>query len=253
MIIKAKSAASFRSKAPITIKNRDILDLPATEHAAAAKTYICPICHIQVGRKALCAHARKEHQVDRPSAFPFEPEHDQLPGELACKHCYSVFTMDFALQTHFRRACCPVLFCRWLSSQYFGSIDSLIESCHQVPDARISMRSDSIAIPCGLMPFEAFPRTDECQLHGLLWTPNLLIIQCLRKTLSFAPEHHVRWYVTSIRWSAHVCELPHTCLTADQVFQFLADLEHFVPVHWAWTSNKFSFPARTGYVVYEIE
>ena len=224
-----KSSAAPCSTAPKTIK--DMLALPSIEHPAAAKTYTCPICHAQVGRKALCAHVRKEHQADRPSAFSFEPEHDQLPGELAYKHYFSIFTMDVALQTHFRRASCPVLFCRWLSNQHFGTQDTAIEPCHQVPSTAPSLRSNPIDTTCGLMPLEASSRTVDCQLNGLLWTPDLLFFRSLCHTPSFVPELHIRWFVTSVRWSAHCCELPHTCFTADQVFLFLADLEHFVPVH----------------------
>ncbi|CAK9033071.1 unnamed protein product, partial [Durusdinium trenchii] len=35
------------------------------------------------------------------------------------------------------------------------------------------------------------------------------------------------------------------------VFLFLADLEHFVPVHWAWTSSELRFPDVTEYVAHE--
>ena len=243
-----KSSAAPPSTTPKTIK--DMLVLPSIEHPAAAKTYTCPICHAQVGRKALCAHIRKEHQVDRPCAFSFEPEYDQLPGELACKHCYSVFTMDFALQTHFRRASCPVLFYRWLSNQYFGMQDTTIEPYHQVPPTTPALGSNPIDTTCGLMPLEASSRIIDCQLNVLLWTPDLLFFRNLCHTPSFVPELHIRWLVTSVRWSAH-CELPHTCFTADQVFLFLADLEHFVPVHWAWTSSELRFPDVTEYVAHE--
>ena len=217
-----------RSHAPKTIK--DMLAMPPIDHPVAAKMNTCPICKTLVGRKALCAHVKKEHQVDRPSAFSFEPEHDQLPGELACKHCYGVFTMDFALQTHFRRASCPVLFCQWLSKQHFGPSDSSTEPCHQVPSTQTSLSSSPLDTTCGLVPLRASSRTDDCPLNGLLWTPHLLFIRSLSHTPSFDPELHIRWYVTSVRWSAHCCELPHTCFPADQVFRFLADLEHFVPV-----------------------
>ena len=101
------------------------------------------------------------------------------------------------------------------------------------------------------MPLEASSRTVDCQLNGLLWTPDLLFFRSLCHTPSFVPELHIRWFVTSVRWSAHCCELPHTCFTADQVFLFLADLEHFVPVHWAWTSSELRFPDVTEYVVHE--
>ena len=91
---------------------KQMLALPVTDCPPPAKHYDYPICQVQMGRKALSTHLRKEHQADRPSNFPFWPDRDMLPGRLACNHCYNVFKMDFALQTDFRRAACPVLLCK---------------------------------------------------------------------------------------------------------------------------------------------
>ena len=115
--IRTDEPSSKKIRAPLTIKK--MLVLPPTEYPQPAKSYICPVCHTQVGRKALSilrrkehqgTHIRKEHQADKPASFPFVPERDILPGQLGYYHyyCFSVFTMDFALQTHFRRAARPL-------------------------------------------------------------------------------------------------------------------------------------------------
>ena len=48
-----------------------MLALPATDCPQPAKSYTCPICQAQLGRKALVAHLRNIHQAERPSHFPF--------------------------------------------------------------------------------------------------------------------------------------------------------------------------------------
>lgn len=86
---------------PLTLKQ--ILTLPAMDYSNPTKSYDCPICEVQLGRKIL----RKEHQADKPSSFSFKPEHDTLPDQFTCNHCFSIFTMDFVLFAHFRRAAYP--------------------------------------------------------------------------------------------------------------------------------------------------
>ena len=69
----------------------------------APRQFECPLCLETVGQKALTGHLRREHQAIHIGAFPFVPDHDMLPGSLTCRHCYSTFTMEQALITHFKR------------------------------------------------------------------------------------------------------------------------------------------------------
>ena len=85
------------------------------------KQYECPLCQETVGRKALWVHLKREHQATKQDAFEFVPERDMLPGSLTCRHCYSSFTMEQALVTHFKRSSCPVLTCDWARKLHFGS------------------------------------------------------------------------------------------------------------------------------------
>lgn len=75
-----------------------------------------------VGRKALVNHLKKSHDAVNPDGFSFDPRIDMPPGHLACKHCYTTFTMDLALKTHFQRASCPVLVSTWTRNQRFGDL-----------------------------------------------------------------------------------------------------------------------------------
>ena len=85
------------------------------------KQYECPLCQETVGRKALWVHLKREHQATKQDAFEFVPERDMLPGSLTCRHCFSSFTMEQALVTHFKRSSCPVLTCEWARKLHFGS------------------------------------------------------------------------------------------------------------------------------------
>ena len=85
--------------APVPKTIKQMLALPVADCPQPAKSYTCPICQAQLGRKALVAHLQNVHQAGRPSHFPFHADRDMLPGQLACSHCYSVFTMDLALLT----------------------------------------------------------------------------------------------------------------------------------------------------------
>ena len=69
---------------------------------APLKQYECPLCQEVVGRKALWIHLKRDHQATKQDAFEFVPERDMLPGSLTCSHCFSSFTMEQALVTHFK-------------------------------------------------------------------------------------------------------------------------------------------------------
>lgn len=111
-----------------------------------AKTYTCPLCPLQVDRK--------EHQVDRLTCFPFVPDKDILPGKFGHNHYFSEITMDFALQTHFPRASCPVLFCQRVFKQHFGEINSLPSTA---PTQVMMMEDVPDFAPYGLLPLAQDP------------------------------------------------------------------------------------------------
>ena len=160
-----------------------------------------------------------------------------LPGQLACNHCYSVFTMDLALLTHFRRASCPVLLCAWVKHQHFGAIvDCDPNAPQQVPSTPTAVRNWSILDTKQML-------LGDCDA----WTPNTasaligpcshMFVHMPSRTPTFLSEHHIRWFVHSTIVCAHLCELLQSCFVADQVFRFIDALSAFVPKIWAWTNT----------------
>ena len=81
LTLTEKGGGKTSVRASLTMKQ--MLALPVTDCPPPAKHYDYPICQVQMGRKALSTHLRKEHQADRPSNFPFWPDRDMLPGRLA--------------------------------------------------------------------------------------------------------------------------------------------------------------------------
>ena len=54
--------------------------------------------------------------------------------EFAYKYCYNIFTMDFALETHFRIISRLILFYRWLSNRHYDAVVPSIEFCLEILD-----------------------------------------------------------------------------------------------------------------------
>ena len=91
---------------------------PASVIVAPSKSYQCPICLEQIGRKALARHI----VVDKPAIFAFQPSRDMVPGKLTCAHCLTTYTTEAALRLHYQRASCPILLIEWIRDLRFGPI-----------------------------------------------------------------------------------------------------------------------------------
>ena len=228
-----------------------MLALPATDCPQPAKSYTYPICQAQLGRKALAAHLHIVHQAARPSQFPFQADRDMLPGQLACGHCYSVFTMDLSLLTHFRRASYPVLLCDWVKHQHFGAI---IECGNhdqpQVPLSPTAIRDGAITDTSQLLLGACDVWTPNTA-SARVWPCNNWFVPLLSRTPTFLPEHHIRWFVHSTTVCAHLCELPQACFVADQVFRFIDALTAFVPKLWAWTSTNVELEPPDSFTLHD--
>ena len=101
---------------------KQMLALPVTDCPPPAKTYDCPICQATLGRKALTAHLRREHQAERPTHFPSQADRDMLPGQLARSH--HGFCIAHTLQTS-----CPVSSRGQPVPPSFGRLGPCLHSC----------------------------------------------------------------------------------------------------------------------------
>lgn len=104
-----------------TIPKR-LAESASTKIPIPVNKFACPLCLEMIRRKALAAHLRPTHQVDKPNSFPFRPNRDMTPERICCIHCRASFTMPFAFQNHFSRDTCPQFVIQWVRDQHFGSI-----------------------------------------------------------------------------------------------------------------------------------
>ena len=198
------------------------------------KQYECPLCQEIVGRKALWVHLKREHQATKQDAFEFVPERDMLPGSLTCRHCYSSFTMEQALVTHFKRGSCPVLTCEWARKMHFGS------HAEPPPPAECPMQP---SLPVLLHRY--FNLSQQGLIGHAQWVSTIDLVECwfpLLHTPISCPLQHLRWYDHTIQWLVHFPELPHTRFVTDQVFQHIHALRALRPLCWAWTLDNAQSP-----------
>ena len=191
------------------------------------KQYECPLCQETVGRKALWVHLKREHQATKQDAFEFVPERDMLPGSLTCRHCYSSFSMEQALVTHFKRSSCPVLTCDWARKLHFGS--------HAGPPYPVDDHMEP-SLPALLHRY--FDPSHPGLIGHVLRVSTIDLVDCWFPLLyvpTSYPHQHLRWFDHTISWFAHFPELPHTRFVTDQVFRSIHDLRAQRPVCWAWT------------------
>ena len=200
---------------------------------APLKQYECPLCQVTVGRKALWAHLKKDHQATKQDAFDFVPERDMLPGSLTCSHCFCSFTMEQALVTHFKRGSCPALICEWASRMHFG-----LDTPSNGP---ASQTTSSLPV----LPHRYFvlPRPG---LIGSARTVSVLdLVNCWFPMLyapTLYPTQQLQWFDQTVQWLAHFPELPQTRFVTDQVFSMIHALRDRLPIHWAWTLDNDSSP-----------
>ena len=191
------------------------------------KQYECPLCQETVGRKALWVHLKREHQATKQDAFEFVPERDMLPGSLTCRHCFSSFTMEQALVTHFKRSSCPVLTCEWARKLHFGSQTESSQS------ADVHLEQSLLAL---------LHRYFDHHIPGLIGSVQMVstldLVNCWFPLLYMpisCPQQHLQWFDHTVQWLAHFPELPQTRFVTDQVFQQVHELRDQSPVCWAWT------------------
>lgn len=91
-----------------------------TDIPVPLQEFECPLYFEKLGRKAIAAHLRSNHQIDKPRSFPFRPSLDMYPGRLSCMHCKASFTMAYAIKNHFDRGTCPVLLLNWIRDAQYG-------------------------------------------------------------------------------------------------------------------------------------
>ena len=191
------------------------------------RQYECPLCQEIVGRKALWVHLKREHQATKQDAFEFVPERDTLSGSLTCRHCYSSFTMEQALVTHFKRSSCPVLTCEWARKMHFGS-----------PAAPTPPADDRIEQSLPVLLHRYFDHRNPGLIGNAQWVSTLDLVDCWFPLLYVpisCPLQHLRWFDHTVQWLAHFPELPHTRFVMDQVFHYVHELRALRPVCWAWT------------------
>ena len=202
----------------------------------APKQFECPLCLETIGRKALIAHLRREHQAVHTGAFSFVPDHDMIQGSLTCRHCYSTFTMEQALITHFKRGSCPVLMCQWAKAQHFGPTLTN-ESDHR--------RSKIDHTPPALL-HRFFDLSQAGREYDLtppafdlvsLWFP-MVLAPC------WTPLKGVTWFRSTTDWLSHFPEMLHTNFVIDQAFAMIRVLGHHPPLAWAWTLDTDTIPQQ---------
>ena len=150
------------------------------------RQYECPLCQEIVGRKALWVHLKREHQATKQDAFEFVPERDTLPGSLTCRHCYSSFTMEQALVTHFKRSSCPVLTCEWARKMHFGS-----------PAAPTPPADDRIEQSLPVLLHRYFDHRNPGLIGNAQWVSTLDLVDCWFPLLYVpisCPLQHLRWF-----------------------------------------------------------
>ena len=199
---------------------QQMLGLPSSGPIPEApRQFECPLCLETVGRKALIGHLRRAHQATHIRAFPFVPDQDMLPGSLTCRHCYSTFTMEQALITHFKRGSCPVLTCQWAKAQHFGTMTMSV----QVP----MKPGVDHTLPALLH------RYFDLSQAGREFDPELC------PTLDL-----VTWFRYTTDWLSHFPEMPHTSFVTDQAFAMVRALGHHPPIAWAWTLDTDCIPKQ---------
>ena len=194
----------------------------------APKQFECPLCLETIGRKALIGHLRREHQAVHIGAFPFVPDHDMIQGSLTCRHCYSTFTMEQALITHFKRGSCPVLMCQWAKAQHFGT--------PIVPEPDHTSSGIDPALPTLL--HRHFDLSQAGSEHDSAPGPAFDLVNLwfpLMYTPCWTPLQGVTWFRYTTDWLSHFPEMPHTNFVTDQVFAMIRVLGHQPPIAWAWT------------------
>lgn len=101
-----------------------------TDILVPVQEFECPLRFETLGRKAIAAHLRSTHQIDKPGSFPFRSSVDMYPGRLSCMHCKASFTMAFPIKNHFDRGTCPVLLLNWVRDAQYGPP---IQLCQESP------------------------------------------------------------------------------------------------------------------------
>ena len=157
-----------------------------------------------------------------------------LPGSLTYSHCFSSFTMEQALITHFKRSSCPVLTCEWARKMHFGS-----ESASSLSDPALTTPS----LPALLHRYFDMP------YPGLIGSTqnvsSLDLVDCwfpmLYEPYSY-PQRHMQWFDQTAQWLAHFPELPQTRFVTDQVFHMIHELRDHRPHLWAWTLDSVDSP-----------
>ena len=200
---------------------------------APLKQFECPLCQEVVGRKALL-HLKRDHQATKQAAFDFVPERDMLPGSLTCSHCYSSFTMEQALITHFKRSSCPVLTCEWARKMHFGSDPASSPSGPVLTEP---------SLPALLHRY--FDKHYPGLIGSAQTVSSLDLVDCWFPMLyepHSCPQLHLQWFDHTAQWLAHFPELPQTRFVTDQVFHLIHALRDHQPYHWAWTLDSVDSP-----------
>ena len=160
------------------------------------KQYECPLCQETIGRKALWVHLKREHQATKQDAFEFVPERDMLPGSLTCRHCFSSFTMEQALVTHFKRSSCPVLTCEWARKLHFAS--------HAEPSRSAD---DHIEQSLPVLLHRYFDQYIPGLIGSVQMVSTLDLIDCwfplLYMPISY-PQQYLHWFNYTVQWLAHL-------------------------------------------------
>ena len=232
------STAHVHKKVKTSRTIQQMLGLPPTGPIPEApKQFECPLCLDTIGRKALIGHLRREHQAVHTGDFPFVPDHDMLPGSLTCRHCYSTFTMEQALITHFKRGSCPVLMCQRAKAQHFGTttVSELVPMKlgvdHTLPT--LLHRYFDLSQAGREYDPEPCPTFDLVSLwFPMLYTPRWTPLQC------------VAWFRYTTDWFSHFPEMPHTNFVTDQAFAMIRVLGHHPPIAWAWTLDTDCIPQQ---------
>lgn len=219
-----------RQKTSRTVQQ--MLSLPTSGPIPEApRQFECPI-HLEIiGRKALIRHLRREHQTTHVGAFAFVPDQDMFPGSLICRHCYSTFTMEQALITHFKRGSCPILTCQWAKAQHFGTLTIAVQ-VHSMP--RVDHNLPALLHSYFELSHAGRKFDPETRLAADLVSPWFPMLY----TLQWTPLHCVTWFRYTTDWISHFPELPHTCFQTDQVFAVIQALGHHPPIVWDWTDTE---------------
>ena len=123
-----------------------VLARPAGNIPCSPRSFRCPLCQEHIGRKGLAGHLRKDHQVDKPPFFDFQPSRDIHSGRLACLHCSSSFTTEAALRLHYQRATCPTLLVEWMQDQHLGTGNTPMNTI-QILNEHTPRGTDSLCEP----------------------------------------------------------------------------------------------------------